>query len=316
MLLKLMSNHLERYPFLLGPRITLADFAFYGTFYAHLSRDPVPGFIMKTEAPLVFEWVERVGGLARWYGVGVERWQSAQGKWTTTYGETANPAPASAAGNPRPAPPQGIEGGGVPASANGVAQLLFGDYAAVLLDTLTRTLQYLEDKSPPPSSSSSPSASSSLPRNPTLASVSLPRTLGKHGFRIGSSRGKSTSSNSSSSSSSNSSAAAHGERAVYTHGVWIFDRLLRRGYASSEQRASADEWLRTLSRSGQEEGNVEAREGEEASIAQLWTACVQKWEAGGWRIERVENKLVARKGPDGDGGVKEKEKEKGAKANL
>jgi hypothetical protein len=59
-LLELLSIHLEKNDFLLGPHPTAADFAFYGDFYAHLSRDPVPGYIVKTQAPLVAAWIDRI----------------------------------------------------------------------------------------------------------------------------------------------------------------------------------------------------------------------------------------------------------------
>ncbi|KAI7236898.1 hypothetical protein KC330_g3512 [Hortaea werneckii] len=58
-LLKLMESHFDQYPFLLGDEISLADFAFWGSFGPHLGRDPVPSFIIKTEAPGVWEWIER-----------------------------------------------------------------------------------------------------------------------------------------------------------------------------------------------------------------------------------------------------------------
>ena len=67
-LLRLMTALLERHPFLLGRQVSVADFAFFGPFHAHLTRDPVPGFIIQTEAPVVFEWVERVRGLQRYAG--------------------------------------------------------------------------------------------------------------------------------------------------------------------------------------------------------------------------------------------------------
>lgn len=54
------SAHLEKYPYLFGGRPSLADFAFYGPLYAHLYRDPASGEIMKTHAPLVADWVERM----------------------------------------------------------------------------------------------------------------------------------------------------------------------------------------------------------------------------------------------------------------
>jgi glutathione S-transferase len=58
--LKELSNHLERFPYLFGGRPSLADFAFYGPLYAHLYRDPKSGEIMRENAPLVVDWVERM----------------------------------------------------------------------------------------------------------------------------------------------------------------------------------------------------------------------------------------------------------------
>lgn len=59
-LLQLLSTHLDHHEFLLGPNISVVDFAFFGPFNAHFLRDPVPSFIVKTEAPLVSAWAERV----------------------------------------------------------------------------------------------------------------------------------------------------------------------------------------------------------------------------------------------------------------
>ncbi|WP_300394639.1 glutathione S-transferase N-terminal domain-containing protein [Henriciella sp.] len=55
-----VSRHLEEYPYLLGGRPCLADFAFYGPLYAHLYRDPTSGELMKRVAPKVAQWVERM----------------------------------------------------------------------------------------------------------------------------------------------------------------------------------------------------------------------------------------------------------------
>ena len=52
--------HLERSPYLLGERPTLADFGFMAPLYAHLYRDPVPGQLMRRVAPKVADWVERM----------------------------------------------------------------------------------------------------------------------------------------------------------------------------------------------------------------------------------------------------------------
>lgn len=64
-ILSLLNKHFAQNRFVLGDRISLADFSLYAPFYVHLSRNPVPGFILKTEAPLVAEWIERVSGLGR-----------------------------------------------------------------------------------------------------------------------------------------------------------------------------------------------------------------------------------------------------------
>jgi hypothetical protein len=52
--------------------VVLADFALLGPLYAHLYRDAVSGFALRTGRPLVAEWVERTnhtGDLnARGYG--------------------------------------------------------------------------------------------------------------------------------------------------------------------------------------------------------------------------------------------------------
>ena len=54
------SAHLEKLPYLLGTRASYADFAFIGPLYAHQYRDKLTGQHMKTTAPRVAEYVERV----------------------------------------------------------------------------------------------------------------------------------------------------------------------------------------------------------------------------------------------------------------
>jgi len=54
------SAHLTEHDFIFGGRPTLADFAIYGPLYAHLYRDPASGALMKSHAPLVARWVERL----------------------------------------------------------------------------------------------------------------------------------------------------------------------------------------------------------------------------------------------------------------
>ena len=58
--LELFDAHLAESPYLLGGRPTIADFAFAGPLYAHLSRDPYPSTIMKLHARRVYRWTERM----------------------------------------------------------------------------------------------------------------------------------------------------------------------------------------------------------------------------------------------------------------
>jgi glutathione S-transferase len=52
--------HLNEHPFLLGTRPSIGDFSLFGPLYAHLYRDPLSGRLMKTHAPRVAEWVQRM----------------------------------------------------------------------------------------------------------------------------------------------------------------------------------------------------------------------------------------------------------------
>ncbi|MFA0812720.1 glutathione S-transferase [Microbulbifer epialgicus] len=58
--LQLFSSHLQDFPYLLGHRPTLGDYALMGPLYAHLYRDPAPGMLMRQQAPAVARWVERM----------------------------------------------------------------------------------------------------------------------------------------------------------------------------------------------------------------------------------------------------------------
>lgn len=58
-LLGRLEAHFAQHDFVLGGLPSLADFALLGPLYAHLYRDAVPGFALRTRFPLVAEWVER-----------------------------------------------------------------------------------------------------------------------------------------------------------------------------------------------------------------------------------------------------------------
>lgn len=55
-----MSQILEHRPYLLGTKPSLADFGFMAPMFRHFSQDPEPEEIMRTRAPLVYEWVARM----------------------------------------------------------------------------------------------------------------------------------------------------------------------------------------------------------------------------------------------------------------
>ena len=58
--LDLFEAHLKNYPYLLGARPTLGDYALIAPLFAHLSRDPAPSLLMKQRAPRVWRWSERM----------------------------------------------------------------------------------------------------------------------------------------------------------------------------------------------------------------------------------------------------------------
>ncbi|HVN84483.1 MAG TPA: glutathione S-transferase family protein [Candidatus Binatia bacterium] len=59
-LLDILSRHFETHDFLLGSRMSLADLALMGPFYAHLYLDAVPGRLLRETAPNVCAWIERM----------------------------------------------------------------------------------------------------------------------------------------------------------------------------------------------------------------------------------------------------------------
>jgi len=54
------SAHLRQYPFVLGDRPSLGDFALFGPLYGPLYRDPASGEQMRRLAPSVVAWLERM----------------------------------------------------------------------------------------------------------------------------------------------------------------------------------------------------------------------------------------------------------------
>ena len=59
-LLGLLEPHFARYQFILGDRPSLADFAIYGHFYAHLYQDPTSAHILETKGSRTCNWLDSI----------------------------------------------------------------------------------------------------------------------------------------------------------------------------------------------------------------------------------------------------------------
>lgn len=59
-LIDLLDAHFKEYPYLLGGRACAGDFGLFGPFYAHLYLDPYPGKILRSRAPHLCQWIERM----------------------------------------------------------------------------------------------------------------------------------------------------------------------------------------------------------------------------------------------------------------
>ena len=213
--------------------ISIADFAFYGHFYAHLGRDPIPSSLIKLRAPR--EWIERVGGPARYAGKDVERWDSKAGLFWNDYGRGDSLS----------------EGDEVPQTTNVIVEFLLRDYIRIFEHTLQKTLQFISQNSP----------------SMTTDTVTLPRSLGKHEYRL-------------SAPPESGTEDVIGEQQVWTHAIWMFQRILDRACSNEKQRAACGEWLRKMG-------------GDD--MLTRWRNCVERWREAGWVVERIDHRLVARR---------------------
>jgi len=59
-LLDILDAHFMMHPYVLGGRPSDADFGLMAPLFAHLARDPYPSALMKSRAPNVFRWTERM----------------------------------------------------------------------------------------------------------------------------------------------------------------------------------------------------------------------------------------------------------------
>jgi len=131
-LLDLLETHFAVHDFALGGLPSLADFALLGPLYAHLYRDPVAGFELRTRWPLVTEWVERTnhqGDLnARSYG---------QKLYSLDEERKLVARPATSNGG------AWLAGDTVPATLLPVLEVFFAEMWPVLRSTVERVRAYL-----------------------------------------------------------------------------------------------------------------------------------------------------------------------------
>jgi len=59
-LMSLLNQHFEQHPYLFGGLPSVGDYGLFAPLYAHLSRDPYPGLLMKQKAQRLFRWTERM----------------------------------------------------------------------------------------------------------------------------------------------------------------------------------------------------------------------------------------------------------------
>ncbi|KAI8489549.1 hypothetical protein Bbelb_327160 [Branchiostoma belcheri] len=177
------QTHLSRYPYLLGDKPCVADFAFCGPLYPHLYRDPVPadlmgygdfmwppvlivrptnlpqnaprrgypfkvGFLMRCRAPVVACWVETMIGVLR---------ESPADVYTVVDGKAVK------------APPPQVQPGflpndEIPETLFPILQRMFTEQGPVLLDAIQKFKEYIKESGD---------------------DTDLMRVVGVHDFRLG-----------------------------------------------------------------------------------------------------------------------------------
>ncbi len=128
--LTLLDAHLGAHDFVLGGQPTLGDFGLMGPLYAHLFRDARSGFRLRTEHPLVSEWVERTNG----DNVGARTYD--QTLYSLADGALVG-RPATSDGGER------LPADRVPATLDAIVAVFFEEMWPVLKSTLEKTRAWI-----------------------------------------------------------------------------------------------------------------------------------------------------------------------------
>lgn len=88
--LRRLTALLERRPFLLGARPSVADFGFFASMFRHFALDPWPARIMLEQAPAVYAWVGRMWN-ARGADIGAGEFEDfSDPAWDGLFADIAN----------------------------------------------------------------------------------------------------------------------------------------------------------------------------------------------------------------------------------
>ncbi len=185
-----LEAHFGQHDYVLGGAPSLADFGLLAPLYAHLYRDAVPGFALRTHFPLVCEWVERANGEgalnARMFGQKLYGLDS-EGKLVGR--------PATSDGG------QWLPDDQIPETLLPVLHVFFEEMWPVLSNAAATLTRYVESDAHPPGGELPGKTFSATPGFGTLQTGEGPLT---HSFAIGD---------------------ATGRRMVIPYQIWMLQRL-------------------------------------------------------------------------------------------
>ncbi len=206
-----LDVHFAAHDFLLGGMPSLGDFGLMGPLYAHLYRDAASGFMLRTQHPIVSEWVERSNGTNAVSARTYDQKLYSLGENGELVGR-----PATSDGG------QWLADDQVPASLDAIVAIFFEEMWPVMKSTMERVTAFIASDIHPPGGQ--------LPGKTFFADPPwLEHQTGEgaltHEFEIGGIRAR---------------------RMVAPIHVWMLQRLtkvLDEATAATGGRASVDAWL-------------------------------------------------------------------------
>jgi glutathione S-transferase len=216
-ILSLLDVHLGAHDFVLGGLPSLGDFGLMGPLYAHVFRDATSGFLLRTQHPIVSEWVERTNGTnvsARTYG---------QKLYSLQDGELIG-RPATSDGG------RWLPDDRVPESLDALIAVFFDEMWPMLVSTMEKTRAFIASDAHEPGGELP--AKTFLADPPWIAHQTGEGAL-THEFEIGGVRSR---------------------RMVTPYHVWMLQRLaavVNDATANAAGRQSVTEWLDDFPRGGE-----------------------------------------------------------------